>query len=60
LRHVVSQAVFKRVVNGALYGAYYHAERKAGMCSGKAMTAVARKFLELLWGLDGARSAQMA
>ncbi|BET65430.1 hypothetical protein ASA1KI_03480 [Opitutales bacterium ASA1] len=60
LRHVVSLAVFKRVVKGALYGDYYHAKRKGGMCSGKAMTAVARKFLKLLWGLDGARSAQMA
>ncbi|MFT3867095.1 MAG: transposase [Nibricoccus sp.] len=52
LRHVLAQAVLKRVVHGQLYGQYYHAKRDTGMCGGKAMTAVARKFLKLLHGLE--------
>jgi transposase len=52
LRHVLAQAVLKRVVRGQLYGEYYHRKREAGMCGGKAMTAVARKFLKLLFGLE--------
>ena len=52
LRHVLAQAVLKRVVRGQLYGEYYHRKRDAGMCGGKAMTAVARKFLKLLFGLE--------
>ena len=56
LRHVLAQAVLKRVVRGQLYGEYYHRKREGGMCGGKAMTAVARKFLKLLFGLE--RSAK--
>lgn len=52
LRHVLAQAVLKRVVRGQLFGEYYHRKRDAGMCGGKAMTAVARKFLKLLFGLE--------
>jgi transposase len=52
LRHVLAQAVLKRVVRGELYGEYYHAKRAGGKCGGKAMTAVVRKFLKLLHGLD--------
>ncbi|WED65250.1 transposase [Synoicihabitans lomoniglobus] len=52
LRHVLSQAVLKRVVRGQLYGEYYHGKRAEGMCGAKAMTAVARKFLKLLYGLE--------
>ncbi len=52
LRHVLAQAVLKRVVRGELYGAYYHAKLAAGKCGGKSMTAVARKFLKLLYGLE--------
>jgi transposase len=52
LRHVLAQAVLKRVVRGQLYGEYYHRKRQSGMCGGKAMTAVARKFLKLLFGLE--------
>lgn len=56
LRHVLSQAVLKRVVRGELYGEYYHGKRDAGMCGAKAMTAVARKFLKLLYGLERSAS----
>lgn len=56
LRHVLSQAVLKRVVRGELYGEYYHGKREAGMCGAKAMTAVARKFLKLLYGLERSAS----
>lgn len=52
LRHVLAQAVIKRVVRSELYGTYYHAKRATGMCGGKAMSAVARKFLKLLFGLE--------
>lgn len=61
LRHVLAQAVLKRVVRGELYGAYYHGKRAQGLCGGKAMTAVVRKFLKLLYGWDksgGAFDAQ--
>jgi transposase len=57
LRHVLAQAVLKRVVRGQLYGEYYHRKRKDGMCGGKAMTAVARKFLKLLFGLERSTKA---
>lgn len=57
LRHVLAQAVLKRVVRGQLYGTYYHGKRAAGMCGGKAMTAVARKFLKLLFGLEKSATA---
>ena len=57
LRHVLAQAILKRVVHGQLYGEYYHRKRGAGMCGGKAMTAVARKFLKLLFGLEHSATA---
>jgi transposase len=57
LRHVLAQAILKRVVHGQLYGAYYHGKRDDGMCGGKAMTAVARKFLKLLYGLERSATA---
>ncbi len=52
LRRALAQAVLKRVVHGQLYAPYYHAKKAAGMCGAKAMTAVARKFLKLLYGLE--------
>lgn len=57
LRHVLAQAVIKRVVRTELYGEYYHAKRDKGMPGGKAMTAVARKFLKLLFGLEKSGAA---
>lgn len=57
LRHVLAQAVIKRVVRTELYGEYYHAKRATGMSGGKAMTAVARKFLKLLFGLEKSGAA---
>jgi hypothetical protein len=39
-----------------LYGPYYDGKKAKGMVGQKAMMAVARKFLKLLWGLN--RSAQ--
>lgn len=56
LRYVLAQAILKLVVRSQLYGAYYHAKRAAGMPGAVAMTAVARKFLKLLFGLE--RSGQ--
>ena len=51
LRAVLAQAVLKLVVRTELYGHYYHAKKAAGMPGAVAMTAVARKFLKLLFGL---------
>ena len=56
LRKVLSQAVLPRVRRTDLYGPYYHGKKAKGMVGQKAMMAVARKFLKLLWGLN--RSAQ--
>lgn len=57
LRHVLSQAILKLVVRGALYGEYYHRKRAGGMLGPVAMTAVARKFLKLLFGLGRSKRA---
>ena len=56
LRKVLGQAVLPRVRKTDLYGPYYHGKKADGMVGQKAMMAVARKFLKLLWGLN--RSAQ--
>ena len=56
LRQVLTQAVLPRVRKSDLYGDYYHGKKDKGMPGQKAMMAVARKFLKLLWGLN--RSAQ--
>jgi transposase len=52
LRAVLAQAVLKLVVRTELYGPYFHAKKAAGMPGAVAMTAVARKFLKLLFGLN--------
>jgi transposase len=57
LRHALSQAVLKLVVRTGLYGEYYHAKRAAGMPGPVAMTAVARKFLKLIFGLERSKAA---
>jgi transposase len=57
LRKVLGQTVLKLVVKGALYGDYYHAKKAAGMAGPVAMTAVARKLLKLLFGLERSQSA---
>src|SRR2546423_5660941 len=56
LRAVLAQAILKLVVRTQLYGPYYHEKRVAGTPGAVAMTAVARKFLKLLFGLN--RSTQ--
>jgi transposase len=60
LRKVLAHAVLPRVRKTDLYGAYYHAKKSAGMPGQKAMMAVARKFLKLLWGLNRAQSFDRA
>lgn len=52
LRKTLSQAVLPRVRKTDLYGVYYHGKKARGMPGQKAMMAVARKFLKLLWGLN--------
>jgi transposase len=52
LRKVLGQTVLPRVRKTDLYGLYYHGKKAKGMVGQKAMMAVARKFLKLLWGLN--------
>ncbi|WP_404425812.1 transposase [Nibricoccus sp. IMCC34717] len=52
LRYVTAQTILKLVVKGGLYGEYFHRKREEGMPGPVAMTAVARKFLKLLYALD--------
>lgn len=60
LRKVLAHAVLPRVRKTELYGEYYHAKKAKGMPGQKAMMAVARKFLKLLWGLNRAQSFDRA
>jgi len=57
LRKVLSQAIIKRVTKNDLYGAYYHGKKDQGMIGPKAMTAVARKYLKLLYGLHKSKQS---
>jgi transposase len=57
LRKVMGQVVLPRVRKTDLYGPYYHAKKADGMVGQKAMMAVARKFLKLLWGLNHSAQA---
>ena len=57
LRAVLAQAVLKLVVRTGLFGLYYHTKKAAGMPGAVAMTAVARKFLKLLFGLHHSTQA---
>ncbi len=50
LRKVLSQAVLPLVKKTRLYGSYYHDKKAHGMSGTKAMTAVMRKFLKLIYG----------
>jgi transposase len=57
LRRVVMQMILPLVRRGALFGAYY-AQKTAvqKMVGPKAMTAVARKFVKMIWGWSRAAS----
>ena len=51
LRKVLNQAVLPLVKRSGLYGEYYHSKKVNEKMSGtKAMTAVSRKFLKMLYG----------
>ena len=52
LRLALGQAVLKLVVKDALYGEYYHKKKAAGVPGQVAMTAVSRKLLKLLFGME--------
>jgi transposase len=50
-RKIVNQIVLPLVKKAGLFGQYYHHKRQVEKMSGaKAMTAVARKFVKMLWG----------
>lgn len=52
LRYVLAQATLRLVVKTGLYGNYYHAKKAVGMPGMVAISAVARKLLKLLYGLE--------
>ena len=52
LRSVLAQASLRLVVKNGLYGDYYHAKKAQGMPGLVAISAVARKLLKLLYGLE--------
>lgn len=58
LRRVVMQVILPLVRGGYLYGAYYQQKTAVQRMPGpKAMTAVARKFLKMIWGWYRAAAA---
>jgi len=57
LRRCTQQACIKLVVRGQLFGDYYHAKKSAGMPGNKALTAVSRRLLKLLHGIEKSNSA---
>ena len=52
LRRCLQQASLKLVVKGELYGDYFHGKKASGMKGNKAMVAVSRKLLKMLFGLE--------
>ena len=50
LRRILAQAVLPLVRDGELYGNTYRRLKARGACGTKAMTAIVRKFLKMLWG----------
>lgn len=58
LRRVVMQIILPLVRRQELFGAYYGQKTKVqNMAGPKAMTAVARKFVKMIWGWSRAESA---
>lgn len=52
LRRCSMQACIKLVVRGELFGEYYHGKKAMGMAGNKALTAVSRRLLKLLHGIE--------
>ena len=52
LRKLLNQAVMPRVTKKALFGPYYHRKKAEGMIGPKAIVAVSRKFLKMLFGIQ--------
>jgi len=52
LRRCLQQASLKLVVKGELYGNYFHDKKTKGMKGNKAMVAVSRKLLKMIFGLE--------
>ncbi len=52
LRRCAQQACIKLVIGGQLFGEYYHAKKARGMAGNKALTAVSRRLLKLLHGIE--------
>lgn len=52
LRRCAQQACIKLVVRGQLFGDYYHGKKEQGMAGNKALTAVSRRLLKLLHGIE--------
>lgn len=52
LRRCTQQACIKLVVRGELFAEYYHGKKAEGMAGNKALTAVSRRLLKLLHGIE--------
>ena len=51
MRRILNELVLPLVRRGSLYGEYYQRKTRIEKMPGtKAMTAVSRKFLKLIWG----------
>ncbi len=52
LRRCAQQASLNLVVKSGLFGSYHHDKKQRGMAGNKALLAVTRKLLKLLYGLE--------
>lgn len=52
LRRCAQQACLKLVLKKGLFGDYHHGKKQAGMAGNKSISAVSRKLLKLLHGLE--------
>lgn len=52
IRDILNRMAFPLTKKTALFGNYYHAKKQSGMPGNKAMVAVMRKLLKMIWGLS--------
>lgn len=57
LRKLLTQTCLPLVRRGELFGEEYHARKKAGEPGKRAMTAIANKYLNMIFGLHKSRQA---
>ena len=52
IRDVLNRMALPLTTKTGLFGDYYHAKKESGMAGNKAMVAVMRKLLKMIWGLS--------